>query len=93
MCERIRFENGQVAILCGVRSRQRYCATCGRPAMALCDWKVAANKSGTCDAPCCAQHSKQVASGKHLCPDHQVKYDEWKRQHPSPQRNLFEDAA
>lgn len=85
-------ETNDFAIICGTRHKTRYCA-CGRECKFLCDWKVRARKSGTCDAPICEAHAKQVAPGKHLCPLHQGKYDEWKKRHPAPQGNLFQEAA
>lgn len=41
-----------------------------------CDWKLGGGK--TCDKPICAGHAQQVGPNKHLCPDHQVAYVEWK---------------
>jgi hypothetical protein len=86
--------NGDVAIVCGGHAKTKYCA-CGREATILCDWKIhlEANKWGTCDKPICAAHAKQVAPGKHLCPEHQLRYDEWKRNHPPAQGALFEGAT
>jgi len=77
-----------VAIICGRRHAPKYCA-CGREAVALCDWKVRTRESGTCDRPMCAQHSKQVAPGKHLCPEHQAAWDVWQKRHPPAQGSLF----
>lgn len=90
MCEHIKIGGADV-IVCGL-PRPRYCA-CGRAADYLCDWKISARKSGTCDAPICAAHSKQVAPGKNLCPEHQRHYDDWKKRHPPAQGSLFEKAA
>jgi hypothetical protein len=91
MCERIKFGDGDIGLICGGRhSRPLFCA-CGRSATALCDWKMGADK--TCDRPICEAHAKQVARGKHLCPEHQLLYDEWLRRHPPAQRNLFDEAA
>ena len=93
MCEHIRVSKDDHLIVCGLRTFKKYCA-CGREATALCDWKVAARKSGTCDRPICAQHAKSVSGGrKHLCPEHQLRYDEWKKRHPVPQMDLFPEAA
>jgi hypothetical protein len=79
-----------------------YCA-CGRKATCLCDWKMPEKKSGTCDKPVCARHAKEVVPGKHLCPEHQLQYDTWRRKHPdvdvrgsgagAEQKSLFEEAA
>jgi hypothetical protein len=79
-------------MITALRTFKKFCP-CGRQAVALCDWKVAVTKSGTCDAPICAQHTKQVAPGKHLCPEHQLQYDTWKRRHPAPQGELFSEVA
>jgi hypothetical protein len=98
MCDEIKLSDGDSLLVCGLRSFRKFCA-CGRQATLLCDWKVATHKSGTCDRPICARHAKQVAPGKHLCPEHQQRYDEWKRKNPDrkfsidEQRSLFEDAA
>jgi hypothetical protein len=92
MCEHIDLPGGDHAIICGLRAFKKFCA-CGRRADLLCDWKVSARKSGTCDKPICAAHALEVAPGKHLCPEHQGKWDEWKRLHPPAQKPLFGEAA
>jgi len=96
MCEEIKLQSGTHVIACGNRASYRYCAICGREAVALCDWKVAAKQSGTCDRPMCAKHSNEVARGKHLCPEHQQAWESWQRRHsgvtaPAPvmQMDLF----
>jgi hypothetical protein len=81
MCDEIKLSDGNRMIVCGLRAFRKFCA-CGRQATLLCDWKIASRKSGTCDAPICAHHAKQVAPGKHLCPLHQKHYDDWKARHP-----------
>jgi hypothetical protein len=104
MCEHLTFPDGSTAIRCGLRRRRRYCA-CGRASEFLCDWKVAGNKSGTCDKPVCPQHALQVAPDRHLCPEHQRAFESWKHRHPgvdvnelrrqtvaAEQPNLFEEA-
>jgi len=80
MCHQLSID-GQRLIICGGRSKAQFCL-CGYQAVFLCDWKVSANKSGTCDKPLCAKHAKEVAVGKHLCPFHQHQYESWKRRHP-----------
>ena len=80
-CEHIQLPNGGVAIICGMRGRRKFCA-CGRACAFECDWKVREKKSGTCDAPICAQHAKQVGPDKHLCPLHQKAYEGWLKRHP-----------
>lgn len=92
MCERVKFENGGVAMICGVRSSRKFCK-CGREAVALCDWKIRKKKSGTCDEPICDLHAKRVGRGKHLCPEHQLRYAAWKARNPDPQMWLFEGKA
>jgi len=92
MCERVPLPDGTSFIVCGMRSNRRYCA-CGRKAEILCDWKVEGKKSGTCDKPICAQHAKQVAPGKHLCPEHQRQWEEWKVKHPPKQQTLFQEKS
>jgi hypothetical protein len=90
MCEHLNI-NGSHVIVCGGRHCERYCA-CGRPCEFLCDWKVRGKKSGTCDRPICARHAKRVAPEKHLCPEHQEAWDNWKLKHPPAQQSLFQEA-
>ncbi len=74
---------------------RKLCA-CQRPAFALCDWKDAAHKSGTCDQPICGLHAKEVLPGKFLCPRHWLKYEllkSGKKFSESEQRALFSEAA
>jgi hypothetical protein len=91
MCEELEIDGDRI-VVCGLRAFKKFCE-CGRPAEALCDWKVAARKSGTCDRPICSRHAKQVAPGKHLCPEHQGEYDDWKARNPPAQGSLFQEAA
>jgi hypothetical protein len=84
--------DGQRFIICGRSAPVKFCF-CGRPAEALCDWKVRDRKSGSCDAPLCSQHAKCVGGRKHLCPEHDRAYDEWKRRHPPAQGSLFAEAT
>lgn len=74
VCERFTLPGGGTAIVCS--SRQR-CA-CGARANLLCDWKVPARKSGTCDAPICARCSTSPAPEKDLCPKYAAALKEWK---------------
>jgi len=90
-CEHIKFPDGTTAIICGLPSR-KHCV-CGRAADFLCDWKVAGRRSGTCDKPICAAHAEQVAPGKHLCPEHQEEWEQWKVKHPPAQPFLFQENA
>jgi len=96
MCEELKIPNDRggvdTFIVCGVRENKQFCA-CGRRAVALCDWKVRGRKSGTCDAPMCVSHSREVARGKHLCPTHSAAYEQWKQRHPPAQGSLFAEAT
>jgi hypothetical protein len=75
VCTPIQLPGGARGFACGPRQRRRFCA-CGAVAPLLCDWKVPAKKSGTCDKPICAAHASQPAPGKDLCPEHTA---EWAR--------------
>lgn len=96
MCERIDTPDGDSILICGLRAFKKFCK-CGREATSLCDWKVSARKSGTCDEPICTHHAKQVAPGKHLCPAHQLEYDHWEARRrdvaADQQPSLFVEAA
>ena len=61
--------------------KPKYC-DCGHVAPFLCDWKMPANESGTCDKPICAKHAEQVGENKHLCLFHSRAWADWKRRHP-----------
>ena len=80
MCLKMQMPDGTVAIICGGHAKTKYCA-CGREADLLCDWKVKAKKSGTCDAPVCKQHALQVGPDKHLCQEHRKAYADWLKRH------------
>lgn len=72
------------AIVC-TRGRRHRCSTCLKPSTFQCDWKVGktgAGKPKTCDRHICAAHAQQVGTDKHLCPDHQAAFRQWKAQHP-----------
>lgn len=88
MCLKMQMPDGTVGIICGTRGRTKHCA-CGRAADLLCDWKMKEQTisgipvvKGTCDAPICPQHAKQVGPDKHLCPQHQRAYENWLKRHP-----------
>ncbi len=83
-CEHVKLTDGTMAIICGVRVKRQFCS-CGRIADLLCDWKVKAKKSGTCDRPICRQHAQEVGPQKHLCQEHQKAYHVWQKRHPVPQ--------
>lgn len=76
VCARVALPGGGHAIVCGPRQRPKACVGCGKKtADLLCDWKVPARLSGTCDAPICKRCSHVPAPDKDLCPDHAA---EWK---------------
>jgi hypothetical protein len=83
-CEHIKIpgHKGEI-IVCGIRSRKHFCA-CGRACEFECDWKTPIRKSGTCDRALCSHHAKEVAPGKHLCPEHQKAYEAWQRRRTAP---------
>ncbi len=62
--------HGNYAIVCTRGRQQKRCYVCQRPAPVLCDYPVAANKSGTCDRACCKTHSKSVGKGRDYCAEH-----------------------
>jgi hypothetical protein len=76
-CQRVPMPGGGHAIVCGPRQRRKRCA-CGQWATLECDWKVPARKSGTCDAPICADCTTSPAPDKDLCRDHARAYEAWK---------------
>ena len=77
-CERISLPEGRYAIVCGSRQRKR-CA-CGKTATRLCDWKVDAKRSRTCDAPICGDCATSPAPNKDLCAKHGQEFEAWKAQ-------------
>lgn len=76
-CEHVTLPDGTRAIVCS--SGRRKLCKCGRAATLLCDWKVPAKKSGTCDAPICDRCTTSPAPDKDLCREHAKAYEEWKR--------------
>lgn len=74
-CETFVLPGGRKAIVCSSRRTPR-CA-CGHRAPYLCDWKVPARRSGTCDAPLCDRCASSPAPEKHLCQDHALAFDRW----------------
>ncbi len=74
-CQHVSLPDGGSAIVCTSRQRQR-CA-CGRLATLLCDWKVPAKRSGTCDAPVCTSCATSPAPDKDLCVKHAGEFDRW----------------
>lgn len=81
-CQTVRLPGGQAAIACGPRGKAKRCA-CGRRADLLCDWKVPARKSGTCDRPICDRCSTSPAPDKDLCPEHAEAFKAWKLERPA----------
>ena len=75
-CHHSTLPDGTGAIVCD-RSKPKSCP-CGRRATRLCDWKVSGKKSGTCDAPLCANCSTEPAPDKDLCPAHARDWKAWK---------------
>ena len=71
-CESVNI-GGVQAIVCS-RGRTVRCCNCRAPSKYQCDWKV---EGGTCDRHICAEHAKEVAENKHLCPEHQAAYQDW----------------
>ena len=74
-CQTVSMPNRGRAIVCGSHRRQR-CA-CGRPATLLCDWKVPAKRSGTCDVPICSSCTTSPAQDKDLCATHAAEFVRW----------------
>ena len=72
-CQHVSLPGGGAAIVCGPTTRCR----CGRPAPLLCDWKVPARNSGTCDRPICATCATTAAPGKDICPAHAPDLRAW----------------
>lgn len=75
-CERVSLPGGGLAIVCGTRASRQRCA-CGKPATLLCDWKVPARRSGTCDAPICSSCATSPAPEKDICPAHAPALRAW----------------
>ncbi len=50
----------------------------------LCDGPNSANRSGTCDAPLCEIHARQIGPNRHLCPACLLAHRD-----ADPQRGLF----
>lgn len=70
-CHPFRSDDGKVSGFVCTRGASSRCASCGRAASKLCDWKLAGEKAGkTCDRPLCANCARSPAPGKDLCPAH-----------------------
>lgn len=59
-CNVVTMPNGGRAFVCGPAKRCK----CGRRATLLCDWKVPAKSSGTCDARLCLAVHIQASHGQ-----------------------------
>lgn len=57
---------------------------CMAPSAYLCDGPNNANRSGTCDAPLCVIHARQIGPNRHLCPTCLLTHRD-----ADPQRGLF----
>lgn len=90
-CDYVRI-GGTVAIVCSRgrgRRRVEKCLACSKPAAFQCDWILArvpkisggrqALEPKRCDAHLCADHAREIAPEKHVCPVHSITYDNWKR--------------
>lgn len=73
-CHPVDFGNGARGFVCTGRRSHKRCVQCGQPADRLCDWKVEDRRSGTCDAPICANCTSKPAEGKDLCPQHATEW-------------------
>lgn len=69
-CKTVALPDGGYAIVCYSRRAPKKCHYCGAPAPVLCDHPKVSSKNGTCDRPCCKQHSKRVGPDKDYCQDH-----------------------
>lgn len=77
-CHHVALPGGGAAIVCGPTQRCK----CGQRATLLCDWKVPANRSGTCDRPICASCSTSPAPDKDICPAHAADLRAWQARKP-----------
>lgn len=57
---------------------------CMAPSAYLCDGANNASRSGTCDAPLCEIHARQIGPNRHLCPTCHLSHRD-----ADPQRGLF----
>ena len=74
-CETVEVD-GVRAIVCSSGRRPR--CKCGKPATLACDWKIPRKKSGTCDAPICAECTTKPSADKDICPDHRRAFLDWR---------------
>lgn len=93
-CDYVRIGD-TTAIVCsrGRRSKARApkCVACSKLAAAFqCDWilrrtpKIQGGKQSLepvrCDAHLCADHAREIAPNKHVCPVHSITFDNWKKE-------------
>lgn len=83
-CTPFKLADGTTGIVCS-RTKPKRCK-CGAPATRLCDWKVPGKKSGTCDAPLCANCATSPAPGKDLCAAHARDWEAVKAAHTLHQK-------
>lgn len=58
---------GKNVIICTRHARAKKCFYCNKRSTILCDYKIDA---GTCDRPCCREHSKQIGPDEDYCLTH-----------------------
>ena len=66
-----------------ITGKEQVCAAVA-PSAYLCDGANEANRSGTCDAPLCELHARQIGPNRHLCPACLQSHRD-----SDPQRGLF----
>jgi hypothetical protein len=75
-CTRVQLPHG-IAIACtSHRLKTHRCEQHRAVAGFQCDWKTGPGK--TCDRWLCGQCAEEVGPDRHLCPEHQAAYREWK---------------
>jgi len=76
--------SGQSVIMCGHFHETPVCEHCAGVGEFLCDWILskgtAWSPGRTCDRRICSAHALEVGQDKHLCPEHQAAYAQWKAQ-------------
>lgn len=87
------FKIGDISGIVCTRGRTKLCGWCSRRSTLLCDWKVKKGRKKTCDAPMCATHALEVATEKHLCPNHQRAYAQWLAQREQRSQTIENDDA
>jgi hypothetical protein len=68
-CNHVKLPGGG-ALIIHYRTTRKRCLYCDRPSEILCDFHDPANKSGTCDKPCCRLCSKRVGPDRDYCEGH-----------------------